>query len=188
MRTSTMAGFFALLAAACGGGSEAEQGAPSPATSGGEAAEAEGRQRMSMACPVEVEGTTVQAENVEGGVSMVFLTTGDVGDMRERVRHFAALEEARSMRDASERDSTAAQRRSGQGEAASAKAASPTEEAEEDGAETAPRVNSRVEDIEGGARMVLIPMDSSDLEAVRMHVEEQAQTMAGGRCPPMPVR
>jgi hypothetical protein len=42
-----------------------------------------------MSCPMKVEGTTVRAQDVEGGASLVFTTTGDVAELRERVHAHA---------------------------------------------------------------------------------------------------
>lgn len=44
-----------------------------------------------MECPMKVPGTTVRAEEVEGGSAMVFSTTGDVAELRRRVAAMAAM-------------------------------------------------------------------------------------------------
>jgi hypothetical protein len=41
-------------------------------------------------CPMMVANTTVRADDVDGGASMVFTTTGDVAQLRERVAKLAA--------------------------------------------------------------------------------------------------
>jgi hypothetical protein len=44
-----------------------------------------------MDCPMQVPGTTVRAEEVEGGSAIVFSTTGDVAELRRRVAAMAAM-------------------------------------------------------------------------------------------------
>jgi hypothetical protein len=44
-----------------------------------------------MDCPLQVPGTTVRAEEVQGGSAMVFSTTGDVAELRRRVAAMAAM-------------------------------------------------------------------------------------------------
>jgi len=42
-------------------------------------------------CPMTVEGTVVEAENIEGGIGLTFTTVGDVAELRRRVRLIARL-------------------------------------------------------------------------------------------------
>lgn len=42
-------------------------------------------------CPMIVEGATVRAEDTEDGAALVFTTTGDVTDLRNRVGRLAAM-------------------------------------------------------------------------------------------------
>ncbi|HXK18140.1 MAG TPA: hypothetical protein VNG33_10080 [Polyangiaceae bacterium] len=46
---------------------------------------------MGDSCPMAVAGTTVRAEEVAGGTSMVFTTTGDVAELRRRVSAMADM-------------------------------------------------------------------------------------------------
>ena len=48
-----------------------------------------------------------------------------------------------------------------------------------------PAATASVEDIEGGARLVLRPKDPAQLAALREHVHKKAEQMAGGECPMM---
>ena len=42
-------------------------------------------------CPMQLEGVTVKANDVEGGAQLVFSTTGDVAELRRRVAHMAEM-------------------------------------------------------------------------------------------------
>ena len=82
--------------AALGGcaASQAAQQRPSPATvSRAEGADHEhGQQtRMMAMCPMRVPGTTVSVSDTEGGVAVVFKTTGEVTELSHRVRHMADM-------------------------------------------------------------------------------------------------
>lgn len=205
MRTLTLTAITLLAIGGCGGegeqpeGTTAEMGEP---TTGGEMGEMNGMDGQAAAravCPMEVQGTTVQAENVEGGAALVFMTSGDVDDLRERVRHYAAMQEAAGMRS----EQMGMQGTTGPDatrEEAGAKAADPMSEQQpgdmQTGGETPgaggmeaadgmPQVNTRVEDVEGGARLIFIPMESTALDAVRTEVQDQALSLTGGQCPQM---
>lgn len=71
-------------------GCATKEGARSEPTSNAAVAQrAAGTQRTDDGCPVYGPGTTVAAVEVEGGVALDFTTTGDVGDLRQRVRSMA---------------------------------------------------------------------------------------------------
>jgi len=46
---------------------------------------------MGEKCPMEVAGTSVRAEEVEGGAAMIFSTKGDVAELRRRVAAMAEM-------------------------------------------------------------------------------------------------
>jgi hypothetical protein len=206
MRTIIVAAFAVLAAAGCSKEEKTNTPGTTQTTTGGETATpAPGQESASIACPMKVMGTTVQAENVEGGAALIFTTSRDIDALREHVRNFAAMQEAQGMRGG--HAGMSGTMRPGGSPSAGAKSAEPMNDeqrggsvyggadqtagggssakAEVEGAMAMPQVNTRVEDIDGGARMVIIPMDSNDLDTVRMQVEEQAQTMTRGQCPAM---
>lgn len=75
----------ALALGACGGSSQpATTTTPTPAP----AAAAD------PTCPVEVPGTSVSVEDTSTGAAMVFVTTGDVAELRARVTAMAAKHNA----------------------------------------------------------------------------------------------
>jgi hypothetical protein len=47
-------------------------------------------------------------------------------------------------------------------------------------------VDTRVEDIDGGARLVLIATNAADVDALRTQTEQQADIMITGECPMTP--
>ncbi len=73
----------ALALGACGGSSP-----PAAATTPAATAAAD------PSCPVEVPGTSVSVEDTSTGAAMVFVTTGDVAELRTRVTAMAAKHNA----------------------------------------------------------------------------------------------
>lgn len=96
---------------------------------------------------MQVAGTRVTAQDTQDGVAVVFTTSGDVAQLRERVHEMAAMHEHMMMR------------------------AVPS--------------TARAEDIDGGARIVLVPKDAAQLTELRAHVHAHAEQMAAGHCPMM---
>src|SRR5690606_16109036 len=138
---------------------------------------------MMHMCPMMVEGTTVQAEDVEGGAAMVFTTTGDVAELRLRVARMAEMHN----------------RHHGEGHD---HGMGMMEEGQPGGDEPPhgggmqggtgmmgggmmPPSDARSEEVEGGARLIFIPRDPADLDRLREHVGRHAEMMASGRCPMM---
>jgi len=114
---------------------------------------------MADACPLEVPGTTVTVADTDDGVALVFTTSGgDVADLRQRVQKMAEFHNSHH---------------------APGAAADPAGKAV---GKPVP-ATARAEDVDGGARIVLTPTESSQLEALREHVREHAQKMASGDCP-----
>jgi hypothetical protein len=160
-------------------------------TTGGEA---ESQQTaMSGNCPMHVQGTSVEAENIEGGAALVFITTGDTDALRERVRNMAATHESSAMRTESQRMGTSTSasdtKLSGGMQDTTAGAKDVEDMATAPGAEaaagtaTSPDVDTRVEDIPGGARLIIVATNAADVEAVRATTEQQAQQLTAGECP-----
>ena len=46
---------------------------------------------MSDMCPEKVPGTTTRVDDVDGGVTLTFTTTGDVAEVRRRVARMAEM-------------------------------------------------------------------------------------------------
>ncbi len=72
---------LALSLAACGGGSSSSTtGSTTPKATSSD-----------PSCPVAVAGTSVNVEDSPTGASLVFVTTGDVADVRRRVAAMASM-------------------------------------------------------------------------------------------------
>ncbi|MCC6556706.1 MAG: hypothetical protein IT372_27410 [Polyangiaceae bacterium] len=113
-------------------------------------------------CPTQVEGATVAPVDVERGAALDFKTsTGDVAELRRRVRAMAEMQNQRG-------GGMGMGRGMGRGGGMGMFAAT-----------------ASAEDIEGGARLVLLPNDPAQLEALREHTRLRAERMALGQCPMM---
>ncbi len=188
MRT-LMVVIAALAFVGCGGSEqpEAETGqsaSDQQATMGGES---EGQQTAtSDDCPMHVQGTTVTAEDVAGGAALVFITTGDTDTLRERVRNMAAAQESTAMAPESQRMGMSETMRPGSADDTTAGAKQSDDAATATGPMdplTSPDVDTRVEDVEGGARLIISATNPADAETVRADARRHAQQLSAGECP-----
>jgi hypothetical protein len=161
----------------------AESSAEQDSTTGGEAESAGAAADAN--CPMAVSGTSVQAEDVEGGAALVFITTGDVDALRERVRNMAARRESEAMRPESQQTGMRETMRPGSAEdpTAGAKSGDDLESGAGGELQRMPEVDTRVEDIEGGAQLLIIATNAADLDTVRANTQQQAQQLTAGECP-----
>lgn len=108
------------------------------------------------ACPC-ARGAQITTAETPNGVALQFTTTGDVAGLRARVRRMAEMRN----------------RMMGSGMGM------------QGGGMKMRMVPSHasVEDIPGGARLVLTPVDPSQLGALRAHASQMAAMMRQGRCP-----
>jgi hypothetical protein len=107
---------------------------------------------MGGMCPMDVSGTSVTTADVEGGVALSFTTSsGDVADLRQRVRRMAEMHS----------------------------------HMHGEGGMVMPPATATIEDIPGGARLILRPEDPAQLAALREHARMQASAMTRGECPMM---
>ena len=178
-----------VLTLAAFGGCASSQAAQQQPTSTATASRAEGaghehgkQAGMMEMCPMRVPGATVSVADTEGGVAVVFKTTGDVAELRRRVRHMAEMHN----RHHAEGTMACCQGMMGGGRDAGA-----TPEQGGRGmmmggshAGMVPAM-AAAEDVEGGARIVLTPKDSAQLGALRTHVRDHAERMGRGECPMM---
>lgn len=186
MRT-LMVVIAALAFVGCGGSEqpEAETGqsaSDQQATMGGET---QGQHAMSENCPMHVQGTTVTAEDVEGGAALVFVTTGDTDMLRERVRNMATAQESTAMAPESQRMGMSETMRPGSAEDTTAGAKQSDDAASATGPMdplTSPDVDTRVEDVEGGARLVMTATNPADVETVRADAQRHGQQLSAGEC------
>lgn len=82
MKSLTLSSLILSISlAACGGGaSSSARAATTPAVTS-----------TDPSCPVAVAGTSVSVEDSPTGAALVFVTTGDVGDVRRRVAAMASM-------------------------------------------------------------------------------------------------
>ncbi len=117
-------------------------------------------------CPMTVAGTRVQATSTANGMDMMFTTSGDAGDLRRRVRAMAEHMNPSPMGGAGMPGMMggAMHGLSMMG---------------------MPPVQAQVDDVDGGARMHVMPIDRSRLDEVRQHMQQGAQMMTQQQACPM---
>lgn len=147
---SILGGVWLVAALGCGG---RQQGTHS-----------HGAGAMSAVCPMPVAGTTVIATEVDGGMALVFTTTGEVGEVRQRVRRMAELHNAHPAR---------TQERSQQAKDQGGFAHEPM-----------PDSVATAVDVEHGAQLTLVPKAAADLSVLREHARQHADRINRGDCGP----
>ncbi len=142
---------------------------------------------MAGMCPMQVAGTTVIATEVEGSAALSFTTTtGDVAELRHRVRRMAQMRTKPGGHGMMGGHGSAA---SGAGAEQPGAQAGAGREGDGRGGmmmgkrAMMPAATASVEDLESGARLLLAPKDPAQLHALREHVRTKVQGMAGGECP-----
>ena len=144
---------------------------------------------MAGMCPMQVPGTTVAATEVEGGIGLSFTTTtGDVAELRQRVRRMAEMHNQRgghTMMGSRGAPAPGADAEQQHGAQAGAGHGGSRGGMMMGGGMMMPAATASAEDIEGGARLILQPKDPAQLGALREHARMKAQRMAGGECPMM---
>ena len=203
MFTALLAAPLLLLASGCGGDEASKQPA-TPAQANAQdnakanakkdaqaarataqdtaAPQAPGMQRMMQRCPMMVEGVDVRATDTENGIAMVFTTTkGDVEDLRNRVRGMAEMYNTQHAQGGFQwhRMGQGAGMGGGQGMRHGAGTGAGK------GMGPMPAAVATVENVEGGARLVLIPRDPAQREALRARVRMHVERMRGHECPMM---
>jgi hypothetical protein len=134
---------------------------------------------MADACPMAVKGTAVQMANTSDGISMTFTTTtGDVTDLRSRVRAMADRMNARS--------SQGMGMGTGMHGAMMGGADAGPGMMMGHGMMMMPAVRAQVEDVEGGARLRVTPVDASKLADMREHMQRHVEMMTQQHTCPMP--
>lgn len=97
-------------------------------------------------CPMDVASTVVKPELLEDGTAYVFTTTGDVAELRRRVRLVARLHGQRGAVD------------------------------------RASKVMAATDDVPGGARLNLRPVDAADIAPMQAAQPARAAGLAPGIC------
>lgn len=97
-------------------------------------------------CPTDVAATVVKSELLEDGTAYVFTTTGDVAELRRRVRLVARLHAQRGATD------------------------------------RAANVMAATDDVPGGARLNLRPVEAADVAPMQAAMPARAAGLAPGVC------
>ena len=116
---------------------------------------------------MSVPGTQVRADDVDGGESLTFTTTGSVADLREQVKVMAG------MHNDHEADTDGQARIGGGGLTGSGNTMN--------GARVPPS-RATVVDVEGGAAIVVVPSAPGDLEAIRAAIRARADRLQRNGC------
>jgi hypothetical protein len=137
---------------------------------------------MAGKCPMQVPGTTVAATEVDGGMGLAFTTTtGDVAELRQRVRHMAEMHNQPGGHKMMGSQGTAAPGAGAKHQHGS-QAGAGHGGMMMGGGRMMPAATASAEDIESGARLSLQPKDPAQLGALSEHVRMKAQRMAAGHC------
>lgn len=117
-----------------------------------------------QACPLGVEGATVVAENTADGIALIFRSSDRVAEIRERTRRAARLHGPFG------HEGIGHHGRHGEGGHHGLKG------------HELPQARAVAEEIEGGARLSLVPVYPSELDALRARVEARAVEMSTAPC------
>jgi hypothetical protein len=143
-------------------------------------------------CPV-TEGVNVAVADTDSGAMLTFTTDGDVDALRRRAHHMAEMygvhRGRRGMMWRHRRGGMGPGPRGGPGMAGAgprgpgmAGAGPRGGRGMMRGAGPMPAANATVEEITGGARILLTPKNPADLQALRDHVHQHHQRMSSGAC------
>jgi len=126
-----------------------------------------GPEGQTSACPLAIPGTTVNAEETQDGMAMTFTTDqGDVAELRRQVYQLSAKYNS-----------------SQPGAATSGTMGHVEREAANAMDMGGPKVasQSRVEEIDGGARLIFTPNNPNELKDLRSQIRRQVQRMVAAR-------
>ncbi len=160
--------------AACG----SRQRSTEPATSAPAPAQTHQQPGGGAMCPMA--GTQIVTSDTSDGVEIVFTTTGDVADLRARVRHMADMHNQMAGAQGGGMQGGGMQGSGMQGSGMQGSGM----QGSGMGMNMVPS-RASVEDVSGGARLVLVPMDPSQLAALRQQARMHAERMQKGQCPMM---
>ena len=145
--------------------------------------------QMRDQCPMSAEGAQIEVSDTENGVALTFTATnGAVADLRARTRRMAEMytlqgghrgmrwhhmggDDGRGMMGEDHGSGTMGGTGMGHGPGVGMARG------------MMPAATATVEDVEGGARILLVPMDPSQLEPLREHARMHCERMHDGECP-----
>lgn len=133
-----------------------------------------GGQGMMEMCPMKVPGTTATVADTADGVAISFTTSGDVAELRRRVHHMAEMRDRHHGM-------------MGEGMMGDRKENVPPPGTSRPMEMMVPSI-ATVEDVERGARIVLVPKDPDRLSVLRQHARDHVGSMSRGECPMMAMK
>jgi hypothetical protein len=151
-------------------------------------------------CPMQVQGTKVEASNTDNGAALTFTTTGDVAALRQRVTAMAEMHNTHHggagaaagcpcpMRQGQAQGCACPAREAGPGQGGSGCEACPKHGEGGKGMKRGmhmPASRVTTEEVEGGVRLVFTPTEEARLDALRESVRHHAERMSTGQCPMM---
>lgn len=121
-------------------------------------------------CPLSAEAVQIEVSDTDNGVALTFITTsGEVADLRPRARYMAEMYTLQSAQRAMMGHQMDGDH--GRGMVGGVRHG------------LMPAATATVEDVEGGARILLVPVDPSLLESLREHARRHGERMQAGECP-----
>jgi hypothetical protein len=145
-----------------------------------------GSRDVAESCPAAVQDTSAQATDTADGITMTFTTTGDVQELRKSARAMADRINERS--DAAANGGSESRMALDHGMMGGAMMGGSMQRNAHAGDETTgepmPPTRTRVEDVPGGARIVMAPADPSTIDEWRRGMWDRVLNMTAGRsCP-----
>jgi len=129
--------------------------------------------QMRESCPLTVDGTTVEVSDTDRGVAITFTGGSDVGELRAKTRRMGEMYAMhgghRGMMWHHMGGKMAGMDHAAGGMDMAGK--------------MMPAAIATVEDVDGGARLLLAPTDAAQLEALRAHARMHRERMHSGKCP-----
>ncbi len=145
-------------------------------------------EKLAEVCPMAVPGTTVEIDDMSDGVALTFMAEEeDVGDIRRRVQHLGRMYEMHRgegemmWRRMAVGHGEVVREEMGHGEMGHP-GMTGTEMGRVPGMGQMPVMNTTVEQLNNGARIVMKPVDPSELRTLRQHVHWHYERMRRGEC------
>jgi hypothetical protein len=136
-------------------------------------------QRGTEACPMMVQGASIDVEDTADGVALRFTssTPADVDDLRNRVQHMARMYEMQTGEEGQAGSMMwhrMGHMRADQDQGAAGQQQGPTG--------VMPAAVATVEEIDNGVRLVLKPKNNEQLSTLREHARDHERRMESGEC------
>ena len=169
-----------LMTVACGGSSGGPATSTIPSKQAADASD--------PSCPISVPGTSVSVEDAPGGAALVFVTTGDVADLRRRVAAMASMHNEHHQAMGPLPDGSAGSSHAGHGMSGhtghgtgGGHGMSGAEHEGHAGGMIGVHSKALASDVDGGARITFVA-NSADMAKLHSELSMHAQHLAAGTC------